>query len=105
MSLPGSPCANKGRILVVEDEMIVARDIAQQLVALGYQVVGHATRGQEAITLAGVLRPELVLMDIQLAGAMDGIAAAQAIRLQFSLPVVFITAFAADEVLARAKLT
>jgi len=105
MSLPGSPCANKGRILVVEDEMIVARDIAQQLVALGYQVVGHATRGQEAIDLAGALQPELVLMDIQLAGAMDGIAAAQAIRLQFSLPVVFITAFAADAVLARAKLT
>lgn len=105
MSLPGSPCANKARILVVEDEMIVARDIAQQLVALGYQVVGHATRGQEAIDLAGALQPELVLMDIQLAGAMDGIAAAQAIRLQFSLPVVFITAFAADAVLARAKLT
>jgi diguanylate cyclase (GGDEF)-like protein/PAS domain S-box-containing protein len=104
MSLPGSLCANKGRILVVEDEMIVARDIAQQLVALGYQVAGHTTRGQEAIDLAGALRPELVLMDIQLAGAMDGIAAAQAIRLQFSLPVVFITAFAADEVLARAKL-
>ena len=105
MNSPASPTPSKARILVVEDEMIVACDIAQQLVALGYQVVGHATQGEEAVQLAGTLQSQLVLMDIQLAGAMDGIAAAQAIRLQHALPVVFITAFDADEVLARAKLT
>ena len=55
--------------------------------------------------LAGALQPQLVLMDIQLAGAIDGIAAAQEIRLRYALPVVFITAFDADDVLARAKLT
>ena len=64
----------------MEDEAIIARDIRQQLVALDYEPVGHATRGEEAIALAGELRPDLVLMDIQLAGAMDGIAAAHAIR-------------------------
>ena len=96
--------ANKARILVVEDEALVARDIAQQLVRLGYEPVGHATRGEQAIVLAGELQPDLVLMDIQLAGAMDGIAAAQTIRQQFALPVVFLTALADDATPALAKL-
>ena len=95
----------KPRILIVEDETIVARDIKQQLIELGYLPVGHATSGEEAIHLVGELSPDLVLMDIQLAGMLDGIAAAQLIREKFSLPVVFLTAFAADDVLARAKLT
>ena len=100
-----SATASKPRILVVEDEAIVARDIRLQLAELGYETVGHAARGEQAIALAGELHPDLVLMDVQLAGAMDGIAAAQAIRTQFSLPVVFLTAFAEDETLARAKVT
>ncbi|HEX7604362.1 MAG TPA: GAF domain-containing protein, partial [Polyangiaceae bacterium] len=95
----------KPRILVVEDETIVARDIRLQLVELGYEPVGHATQGEEAVALAGRLRPDLVLMDIRLAGATDGIAAARAIRTQLALPVVFLTAFAEDETLERAKLT
>ncbi len=95
---------SKPRILVVEDEAIVDRDIRQQLTELGYEPVGHATRGEQAIALAGELRPDLVLMDVQLAAGMDGVAAAQAIRTQFSLPVVFLTAFADDEMLERAKL-
>lgn len=101
MSLPET----KPRVLVVEDELVVARDIAQQLIDLGYTPVGSASRGEEAITLVAELRPDLVLMDIQLAGQMDGISAAQIIRTQHAIPVVFLTAFAADEVLARAKLT
>jgi signal transduction histidine kinase len=101
MSLP----MNRLKILVVEDELIVARDICGQLVQMGYESAGHATRGEEAVALAGQLRPDLVLMDIQLAGAMDGIAAAQTIRTQFGLPVVFLTAFDADDILERAKLT
>lgn len=101
MPLPVNPA----RILIVEDEAIVARDIEQQLVELGYQCVGHATRGEQAIRSAGELRPDLVLMDIKLAGVMDGITAAQAIRTQFSLPVVFLSAFDADQLLERAKLT
>jgi PAS domain S-box-containing protein len=101
MSLALSP----NRILIVDDEVLIARDIKNQLEALGYQAIGHATRGEEAIVLAGELRPDLVLMDIQLGGAMDGIAAAQVIRTQLALPVVFLTAFAADDILERAKLT
>ncbi|MCV2355833.1 EAL domain-containing protein [Paucibacter sp. B2R-40] len=97
--------APKPRILVVEDETIVARDLLQQLAELGYESVGHVTRGEDAIELAGLAKPDLVLMDIQLGGGLDGISAAQAIRDRFSLPVVFLTAFAADETLARAKLT
>lgn len=92
-------------ILVVEDEIIVARDIQAQLSDMGYTAVGHAVTGEAAITLAGQLRPDLVLMDIQLVGDMDGIAAAQAIHDQFFIPVVFLTAFAADAIIARAKLT
>ena len=95
---------NRPRVLVVEDEAIIARDIQLQLEELGYEPVGHCTHGAQAIERAGQLRPDLVLMDIQLPGAMDGIAAAQAIRNQFSLPVVFLTAFSEDETLNRAKL-
>jgi signal transduction histidine kinase len=93
------------RVLIVEDELIVARDIEQQLRTLGYLPVAIATTGEQAITHATDLKPDLVLMDIQLAGVMDGIAAAQVIRSQLALPVVFLTAFSSDDVLARAKLT
>ena len=93
------------RILIVEDEAIVARDIAQQLAILGYEPVAQTPRGVEALTLAEQLRPDLVLMDIQLAGEMDGITAAQAIRERFAIPIVFLTAFVGDETLERAKET
>ena len=97
--------AHKSRILVVEDEVVIAMDIQLQLKGLGYLPVGHATRGAQSIEMAAALKPDLVLMDIQLAGDMDGIAAAQTIRTQYGLPVVFVTAFAAEETLARAKLS
>ena len=97
----------KPRVLVVEDEAIVARDVQDQLRMLGYEVAGHTTRGEDAIALTEQTRPDLVLMDIQLAGAIDGIAAAHAIRslTQSTVPIVFLTAFDADDTLARAKLT
>ena len=98
------PALSKPKILVVEDEAIVARDIQQQLIELGYLPVGHATRGEQAIALAGELQPDMILMDIQLAGPMDGIEAATEIRNRFGLPVVFLTAFAEADTLARAKL-
>jgi len=103
MNTPSAP--QPAKILIVEDELLVARDIEQQLTDLGYEVVGVTREGEEALTLVAALRPHLVLMDIQLAGSMDGIAAAQIIRTEFALPVVFLTAFAADDILARAKLT
>ena len=93
------------RILIVEDEAIVARDIAQQLARLGYEAVAQTPRGEQAIVLAEQLRPDLVLMDIKLADEMDGIVAAQAIRDQFAIPVVFLTVSAGDETVERAKLS
>ncbi len=99
------PNSHSARILIVEDEALIAMDIDMQLRDMGYTPVGHATRGDEAIELARALKPDLILMDIQLTGSMDGISAAQTIHSQFSLPVVFVTAFAADDILARAKLT
>jgi len=95
---------SKTRILIVEDEAIVALDIRHQLTDLGYEPVGHAMRGEDVVGLVEQSHPDLVLMDIQLAGEMDGIATAQAIRQRFTIPVVFLTAFAGDETLRRAKL-
>ncbi len=91
-------------VLVVEDERLVARDIAMQLQSLGYRSVGPATTGEEAIELAQTLRPQLVLMDVHLAGEMDGITAAQTIRSQFGIPSIFLSAFDAAEGFERAKL-
>jgi PAS domain S-box-containing protein len=88
---------------VVEDEAIVARDIVHQLERFGHHVVADTPLGEEAVEVAARLLPDLVLMDIQLAGTMDGIDAAQIIRRNSAIPVVFLTAFATDNVLQRAK--
>jgi PAS domain S-box-containing protein len=95
----------RARILIVEDETIVAMDIRAQITSMGHEAVGTASTGENAVAMAGTLRPDLVLMDINLAGNMDGVAAAQIIRTDLALPVVFLTAFSSDAVLARAKLT
>ena len=81
----------KHRILIVEDDELVAIFIQLKLELFGYQTVGQTSRGEEAIELAAQLRPDLILMDIQLAGEMDGITAAEEIRSQLTLPVVFLT--------------
>ncbi len=96
---------NKAAILVVEDEAVVAMDIETVLQDLGYTVVGIAATGEEAIRQAAEHHPDLVLMDIRLRGEMDGIEAARRIRAQAAIPIVYLTAFADEEVIARAKLT
>ena len=96
---------NKPSILIVEDEAIVAMHLAAQLEGLGYQVAGISATAQEAVRLAEEHRPDLVLMDVQLQGPEDGIWAARAIRDRFRLPVVFLTAYAEDTTLERAKVT
>ncbi len=78
-------------ILIVEDEAIISADIANKLRRLGYDVVGAVDTGEKAVEIARQLRPSLVLMDILLAGVMDGIAAADAIRQECQLPVVFLS--------------
>jgi signal transduction histidine kinase len=95
----------RASILVVEDEAIIARDIASQIQAMGYESVGIASSSEMAMQLVAQHQPSLVLMDIQLNGPVDGIATAAVMRERFNVPVVFLTAFAADDVLERAKLT
>ncbi|OYE01973.1 hybrid sensor histidine kinase/response regulator [Nostoc sp. 'Peltigera membranacea cyanobiont' 232] len=95
----------QARILVVEDEVIVARTIASQLSQLGYIVTGTASSGKVAIAKASETQPELVLMDIILKGEMDGIATASKIREQLDVPVIFLTAYGDDRTLERAKIT
>ena len=90
------------RVLVVEDDGVLALDLAETLDDLGYTVAGTATRGEEAIDLARQLHPQLILMDVGLAGDIDGIAAAEAIRDEHDVPVVFLTAHADDDTLHRA---
>ncbi len=91
-------------ILVVEDESVVAQDIQSSIARIGHQVAGWATSGEEAISLAEQHHPDLVLMDVRLGGEIDGITAAEEIHQRLDIPVIFLTAFADDETLTRAKL-
>ena len=95
----------KTEILIVEDERITAEDIRLSLGGLGYAVTGMASSGEEAIRKAEELHPDLVLMDIVLGGDMDGIEAAEIIRARFNIPVVYLTAYADEKRLERAKVT
>ena len=96
---------DKTSILIVEDEGIVAKNLCSKLVQLGYEVAGTATSAQEAIEMALELRPQLILMDIQLSGQRDGIQAAEAVRAQYDVPVIYLTAHSDPATLSRAKLT
>jgi PAS domain S-box-containing protein len=96
-------CMSQTRLLVVEDEAIVAADLREQLEALGYTVVATADTGPGAITQARALRPNLVLMDVQLKGEMDGPAAANVIAHELEIPVVFLTAHADGASVERAR--
>jgi DNA-binding NtrC family response regulator len=91
------------KILIVEDEQIVAVDIESQLERLGYRVVGTAASGEEACRKAAEQEPDLVLMDVRIEGSMDGIEAAQRIRRSREIPIVFLTAYTDVDTLERAK--
>lgn len=93
------------RILVVEDESIVAMGIEHRLQALGYQVAALVASGEAAIEKVAQTRPDLVLMDIQLQDAMDGIEAAERIRKRYNVPVVYLTAHTDHRTFQRAKVT
>lgn len=94
---------NKPRILVVEGNAGFALRLQLQLTQLGYTFIGPAAEGQESLALAAECRPDLALVNLQLPGAMDGIALAQAFRVKFFLPVVFLSTFADEETILRAK--
>ncbi len=95
----------KSRILIVEDEQLVARTVEKQLTRAGYDIPATTSTGEEAIQLVAELRPDLVLMDIKLSGKMDGVAAAEHIRTHFDIPVIYLTAYTDDKTIKRAKIT
>ncbi len=96
---------NKRRILVVEDERLVAKHIENMVRGLGYEVAGVAATGEDAVRTALGTLPDLVLMDIMLRGDMDGIAASEQIWDKAAIPVVYLTAYADEATLERAKVT
>lgn len=95
----------KARILVVEDESLIAEDIQERLKSSGYEVPAVAHSGEEALQKAAETRPDLVLMDIRLKGGMDGVETARLLRERHNLPVIYLTGEADDTTLFRAKAT
>ncbi|MCW9097448.1 MAG: PAS domain S-box protein, partial [Ignavibacteriaceae bacterium] len=91
-------------ILLVEDEQIVAKYIEKQLTGAGYRVLASITKGDEAIEKVKSLQPDVVLMDIKLVGDMDGIEAADFIRKNYQIPVIFLSSLTDDESFQRAKM-
>lgn len=101
----GVTTMNAANILIVEDEPVVAKDIQLSLQRLGYQVPATATSGEEAIRKARESQPDLILMDIVLKGKMDGVETARQIQRTRDVPVIYLTAYADDHTLERAKVT
>jgi PleD family two-component response regulator len=97
--------AKSTRIFVAEDEAVIAMDLSERLTALGYEVCGTATRGETAVERIAELRPDLVLMDVHLAGSMDGVEVAQQLGERYDVPFVFLTAYSDRELIARASRT
>lgn len=95
----------KTNVLVVEDESIVSKDIQHSLKKLGYNVVGSSSTGEKAIELALELKPDVVLMDIMLKGKLTGIDASEEIRKTLNIPVIYLTAYADEATLEKAKVT
>ena len=95
----------KAKVLVVEDEKIIARDIESTLKRIGHESAGSVAKGEEAVSLAGKLNPDLILMDITLKGDMDGIEAAKIINETLGIPVIYITAHQDEDTIEKTKET
>ncbi|MBZ5502172.1 MAG: response regulator [Acidobacteriia bacterium] len=93
------------RIFIVEDEALISMELTDRLAGLGYWPCGQAARGEVALTRIRESKPDLVLMDINLAGDLDGIETAQQVRQQFNLPVLFLTAYSDPDLVTRAMET
>ena len=93
------------RILIVEDEMIIAANLSLQLTNLGYEVCGIIPRGEEALLHIRENPPDIILMDIQLKGEMDGIEVIRSMQREVNIPVIYLTANADDANFSRAKET
>jgi len=95
----------KLNIFIVEDESIVAKDIQNSLTKLGYNVIGFANNGKDAIEKITELIPDLILMDIMIKGPLTGIEVSEKIKEKMNVPVIFLTAYADEGTLSRAKIT
>ena len=96
---------DKAKILIVEDEAIIAMEIESQLQSLGYEVTSIVDTGEKAVVKAEIDRPDIILMDIRIKGEIDGIDTAEEIRNRFSIPVIFSTAYLDQGRIERAKIT
>lgn len=96
---------NNINVYIVEDESIVAKDIQNSLKKLGYNVLGISNNGVDAIKNIVDLEPNIVLMDIMIKGNMTGIEVAETIKKEYNIPVIFLTAYADESTLAKAKIT
>jgi len=95
--------SSRGKLLIVEDELIIAKSLARQLETLNYELVGIASFGKKALEIVQKNPPDLALMDIVIAGEMDGIETGKKIREQFDIPVIYLTAYSDDETLKRVQ--
>jgi len=95
----------RSKIIIVEDEIIIALDLKLRLENLGYEVIHTAFNGEDAIKRTGETSPDLVLMDIQLNGEMDGIYVAQQIRRLYNIPFIYLTGSYENSLIERAKQT
>ncbi|MCE9531671.1 MAG: response regulator [Planctomycetes bacterium] len=109
MKTPAEPSSiehsSPARILIAEDERIVAMNLQCSLVRMGYLVLEVVASGEDAVANAIAQQPDLVLMDISLEGEMDGVEAARIIRERSNIPVVYLTAYSNSDIVNRAKVT
>ncbi|MEQ8907786.1 MAG: response regulator [Vicingaceae bacterium] len=96
---------SKKKILIVEDEAIVAKDISVCLKKIGYEVLDTFSRGEKALDYLENNKPDLILMDIMLAGSISGIEASAKVKEKYDIPVVFLTAYADEKTISKAKVT
>lgn len=96
---------HKFSIMVVEDERLVATDLTRRLVSLGYDICGVVSNGENAIIMARAEKPDIIIMDINLQGEMDGIATAQAINKEQFIPVIYLTSYSDEHTIQRAKIS
>ncbi len=93
------------RILIVEDDGLIASDLKKSLEAFGYEISDTVTSGEAAIERVAAIKPDLVLMDILLSGALDGIRTAEIIKKRFLTPIIYLTAYSEEKIFQEAKIT
>ncbi len=96
---------SKAKVLIVEDDIITSMDLKRRLLRLNYQVLGVLTRGEDVLIQIDSLNPDIVLMDIMLEGALDGIDTASQLHKNSEIPIIFLTTLVDNDTFERAKIT